>query len=265
MAGSVGCAGPRRDADIRRLETSAPIGVPVAVRFSGNDVTTLREQADKLKQILHATGMAARVRDDLGEDALALHLTIDKDKAALAGLTERDVANAASAALDGVTVGSMHDADHVIPIVMRLSMEERSRLSDLANIYVYSPAGNARIPLADLARVEYKLQPARIARYQQFRTITVSSFPGQGHLPSELLMAAMPKIKAVEEQLPPGIRMEIAGEYKEQNKGFKQIATVMVVSVLSIFLALVVQFRSAVKPLIVFAAIPFGVGGGLPA
>jgi multidrug efflux pump subunit AcrB len=46
-------------------------------------------------------------------------------------------------------------------------------------------------------------------------------------------------------------------------KGFGQLAVVMLISVLSIFFALVVQFRSAVKPLIVFAAIPFGIGGAL--
>jgi multidrug efflux pump subunit AcrB len=159
----------------------------------------------------------------------------------------------------------MHDQDHSIPIVMRLSMEERSRLSDLSNLYVYAPAGDARIPLSQVARLTYQLEPARIGRYQQFRTITVSSFPAQGRLPSELLTAAMPRIQQLEAQLPAGTRLEIAGEYKEQMKGFGQLATVMLISVLAIFFALVIQFRSAVKPLIVFAAIPFGIGGALTA
>jgi multidrug efflux pump len=63
--------------------------------------------------------------------------------------------------------------------------------------------------------------------------------------------------------LPPGFRIEIAGEYKEQTKGFDQLAVVMTISVLAIFFALVVQFRNALKPLIVFAAIPFGIAGAL--
>jgi multidrug efflux pump subunit AcrB len=254
---------PGATIDVRRLETSAPIGIPVAIRLSGNDLATLRDQAGKLKQILDATGMAARVRDDWGEDAFGLHLSIDNDKAALAGLTQRDVATATAAALDGVNVGTMHDADHTIPIVMRLGMAERARLSDVSNLYISSSSSTARIPLSQVARVDYQLQPARINRYQQFRTITVSSFPIPGRIPSELLMAAMPRIKQLQEQLPAGVRLEIAGEYKEQMKGFGQLATVMLISVLCIFFALVVQFRSAVKPLIVFAAIPFGIGGAL--
>jgi multidrug efflux pump subunit AcrB len=70
----------------------------------------------------------------------------------------------------------------------------------------------------------------------------------------------MPQIQKLETDLPVGVRLEIAGEYKEQMKGFGQLALVMMISVF-IFLALVIQFRSAVKPLIVFAAIPFGIGG----
>jgi multidrug efflux pump subunit AcrB len=57
--------------------------------------------------------------------------------------------------------------------------------------------------------------------------------------------------------------MQIGGEEEEQIKGFKELAVVMLVSVVAIFLALVFQFRSAVKPLIVFSAIPFGVVGAL--
>jgi multidrug efflux pump subunit AcrB len=216
-----------------------------------------------LKRILNNTGLAARVRDDWGEDALAVHLDVDSDKASLAGLSERDVTDAASAALEGMNVGTMHDLDHIIPIVMRLRMDERANLSDLSNLYVYSADGATRTPLSQVAQIDYRLQPARIARYQQFRTITVSSFPAPGRLPSELLMAAMPQIKDLQAHLPSGVHLEIAGEYKEQMKGFGQLAVVMLISVLSIFFALVVQFRSAVKPLIVFAAIPFGIGGAL--
>ncbi len=249
--------------DVRRLETSAPVGIPVAIRVSGNDLETLRAQALKLKRALNATGIAARIRDDWGEDALSLDLKIDHDKTALAGLTQLDVARAMSAALAGARMGTLHDGDRALPIVLRLAMDERARLSDLSNLYVYSGSGESRAPLSQLGRIDYRLQPAQISRYQQFRTITVSCFAVNGKLPSEVLAAAQPQIRRIAAQLPPGFRLEIAGEYKEQMKGFGQLAVVMLISVLCIFFALVVQFRHAVKPLIVFAAIPFGIGGAL--
>ncbi len=52
--------------------------------------------------------------------------------------------------------------------------------------------------------------------------------------------------------------LEIGGEREEQKKSFRELAIVLVISVSAIFIALIFQFRSAVKPLIVFAAIPFG-------
>ena len=55
--------------------------------------------------------------------------------------------------------------------------------------------------------------------------------------------------------------MEIVGELKEQIKGQLQSLTVVVASVLAIYLALVFQFNNAIKPLIVFVGIPFGAVG----
>jgi multidrug efflux pump subunit AcrB len=55
----------------------------------------------------------------------------------------------------------------------------------------------------------------------------------------------------------------IGGSEEEQNKGFGEMSAVMATSVGMIFLALVIQFNHAFKPLIVFATIPFGVVGAL--
>src|SRR5262249_49339075 len=63
--------------------------------------------------------------------------------------------------------------------------------------------------------------------------------------------------------MPPGYQLTVGGEIEEQKKGFGQLAVVLGLSISAIFLALVIQFKSAVKPFIVFAAIPFGVGGAL--
>jgi multidrug efflux pump subunit AcrB len=75
----------------------------------------------------------------------------------------------------------------------------------------------------------------------------------------------MPKIEEFEKNLPPGYFLEIGGEYEEQVKGFKQLSIVMAVSVALIYMALVLQFKSAVKPLLVFAAIPYGMAGAFVA
>jgi multidrug efflux pump subunit AcrB len=78
-----------------------------------------------------------------------------------------------------------------------------------------------------------------------------------------VLTPLLPKIKEFQKNLPPGYFLEIGGEYDEQQKGFKQLSVVMAISVLLIYIALVLQFRNAVKPFLVFAAIPYGMTGAL--
>jgi multidrug efflux pump subunit AcrB len=63
--------------------------------------------------------------------------------------------------------------------------------------------------------------------------------------------------------LPSGYRWEFGGEKFEQDKGFKSLMLALVVSFIAIYLALVLQFNSATQPLLVYAAVPFGIVSGL--
>jgi multidrug efflux pump subunit AcrB len=237
----------------------------VAIRISGEDIPTLRTQAGRLKEILRQSPLSRRIRDDWGEEMLAVNLQVDPDRANLAGISNYDVAAASVAAFNGSSLATLRDGDKNIPIVARLRMEQRSQVADFENLYVRSQQLSHAVPLNQVASVGYELQPSKLRRFNQYRTITVSAFPAEGRLPSELLADAMPAIKTLAAELPPGMKLEIAGEYKEQMKGFKQQSKVMIISVLSIFLALVIQFKHAFKPLIVFAAIPYGIAGSLTA
>ena len=64
-------------------------------------------------------------------------------------------------------------------------------------------------------------------------------------------------------KFPVGYRWEFGGEKYEQDKGFKSLSIALVVSFVAIYLALVLQFNSATQPLLVYAAVPFGIVGGL--
>jgi len=64
-------------------------------------------------------------------------------------------------------------------------------------------------------------------------------------------------------QVRPEYKLEIGGEEEQQVRGFRELAIVMVISIVCIFLALTAQFSNAVKPFIVFAAIPYGMTGAL--
>jgi len=72
-----------------------------------------------------------------------------------------------------------------------------------------------------------------------------------------------PKLNELAASLPPGYWLEIGGEEEEQLKCYADMPVVLVIMVASIFICLVFQFRNALKPLIVFAGIPYGFMGAL--
>lgn len=250
-------------ADVRRLETAKPVGVPVSLRLIGDDEAALRAAGERLARVLRACPLAERVRDDWGAEALALRLDVDPDRANLAGLTNLDVALSSVTGVNGLEVGVLADGRHRIPIYVRTRPEDRARLDDLSRFYVYSTRDARRVPLRAVATPVLSMTREKIRRENQFRVLTVGAFPVDGILPSEVLAAVRPSIEALRRELPPGVRLEIGGEEEEQVKSFRQISFVMAMSVLLIFLMLAIEFRHAAKPLIVFAAIPAGMVGAL--
>ena len=251
--------------DVRQLESGKAVGLPVAIRLTGADPQTLRAYAERTKGIFEETGIAERVRDDWGDESFALHLKTDSDRANSAGLTNLDVAMASLTATAGHQVTTLREGDKEIPVVARLKMEERAQLGDVKNLYVYSSQGKQKIHLSQIASAEYGMQTEKMRARNQFRTITVSTMPAEGRLASEIMKAARPKLLEMQKELPVGYRMEIGGEEEDQIKGFKDLVVVLAISVVLIFLALVFQFKNAIKPFIVFAAVPFGMVGALGA
>ncbi|WP_394826892.1 efflux RND transporter permease subunit [Pendulispora albinea] len=254
---------PGARVDVRELENGKPVGIPVAIRISGEDMGTLRTFAEKAKGIFRAASRTERVRDDWGEESFQVKLEVNADRANLAGVTNLDVARSSAGALDGLRIGNLRERDHLIPIVLRLRAAERAALSDVENLYVQGSIGNQRIPLRSVSNVTYGMVTEKIKRRNHFRTITISAFPERGTLPSEVMTEVRGALGKLGEELPPGFTMEIAGEEEEQVKGFKNLVVVLAISIACIFLALVIQFKSATKPMVLFAAIPYGVAGAL--
>jgi multidrug efflux pump subunit AcrB len=249
--------------DVRELENGKPVGVPISFRIAGSDIDVLRDLAGKAAAILRAEPRAERVRDDWGEESFQVNVRVDPDRANLAGVTNLDVATSSAGSLNGNPVGNLRDGHRLIPIVARLRGAERAHLSDVQNLYVGAQNGKARVPLRQISTVSYGMTTDKIQRRNHFRTITVSAFPSAGVLPSEVVNAVRPKLAELAASFPPGYTFEIGGEEEEQKKGFLNLAIVLGICVMSIFIALVVQFKNAAKPFIVFAAIPYGATGAL--
>ncbi len=251
--------------DFRQLETGRAIDSPVETRISGQDIGELRRLAEEVKEIYRAIPEADRVRDDWGAESFVANLQVEQDRANLAGISNLDVAASAGVGISGFEVTSLREGKRQIPVVVRLRAEERGNLSDVQNLYVYALQSTAKASLRQISGIDYELRSEKIRRRNQFRTITVSCYPVPGMLPSQVYNGARARLAQFEQSLPPGYRLSVGGEREQRLKGFRDLSVVMAVSVLAIFLALVVQFKHAIKPLLVFSAIPFGMVGAFAA
>jgi multidrug efflux pump len=257
---------------VRQLQTN-PVENPVELLISGQedvdprnqarDIRTLRQIARQAQDIVRQAPGIAVLRDDWFPDDVQQRIQIDPDRANVAGITNADVADASATAMSGAQVGVFKEGDKNIPIVARLRMEERAQLADIKNLYVYSSQTNNRVPLLSIATVGSSLETARIARREHFRTISILCYPQPGVLASEVLDSILPKLQQFQKNLPPGYQLRVGGERAKQIDGFTNLKIVLLISLVGIYLALLVQFNNAVKPLLVFAAAPYGVIGSL--
>ena len=267
---------PARISDARvrtqMLETGPPIGIPVQLRIYGADVETLRELAAQVKTTLRSIPGTIEVHDDWGDPVFQMTLKIDSDRSAMSGLTHQDVASAVGTGLSGLSVSHVRERDKLIDIVLRLRPSERSRLDDLCSLNVVNAATGEGLPVRQLAAFEREVVTPKIRRRDHERCITVRCDTMPGVLPSAIVADLQRVLPAATSAggsdgktiaFPTGYRWEFGGEKFEQDKGFKSLTIALIVSFVAIYLALVLQFNSATQPILIYAAVPFGVVGGL--
>ena len=256
------------------LETGPPIGIPVQLRIFGDDIQTLRELSAQVKARMRAIPGTIDVHDDWGDPAFQMTLKIDSDRAALSGLTNQDVATTVGTGLSGLSISQLRERDKLVDIALRLRPSERSQLDDLFSLSVANASSGVRVPLSQLASFQRQMITPKIRRRDHDRCITVRCDTVNGVLPSEIVKQLQDVLPAQSASgtanaaanpisFPTGYRWEFGGEKFEQDKGFNSLAIALIVSFAAIYLALVVQFNSITQPLLVYAAVPFGVVGGL--
>ncbi len=186
------------------------------------------------------------------------------DRANLAGITNLDVAAASAAGLSGSKLTTLREGDKQIPIVARLRMDDGRASTTSRTSTCYSSQGTQKVPLEPGLVARLRSADREAARRNQFRTITVSCIP-----PKDVRVRGDEGCRAeAEGAREPRSRPATNGDRRRgggAEEGFINLAVVLLISVTAIFLALVFQFRNAVKPLIVFAAVPYGMVGALAA
>ncbi len=248
---------------IEQLETGPPVGVPVQIRLYGDSAEELRAVAAQTKDLLRAIPGSDNIHDDWDPEVLQISLNIDPDRANLTGITNQDVAAIVHTGFSGYSPTQLRERDRLIPITLRLRCDERTRYEDLTNLVAVSSVTNDRVPLNQIAQFKTELVAPKICRRDHERCLTVKCDTVPGVLPSQIVRQIDDQLKQAERGWPHGYRYEFGGEKYEQQKGFASLSRALVMSLVAIYLVLVWQFNSITKPLVVFAAVPFGLAAGM--
>lgn len=241
----------------KRLEQGPPVGAPIAIRLSGENLVSLRDAGLRLQTLLNATPGTHSVHDSFGEVPLQLTVRVDETRAALAGLSSAALARTARLAFSGETVSYLREGDTEIPIDLRLTAAERSGPGELPNLYLANG-----ILLRDVATLALEPEPARIVRRNAERTLTVSAFADGSRLPSvivEDVRAALPAAR-----LPSDVRVAFGGESEEANESFGNMLVVFGAAMVVNIVLLVLQFGTPSVVAAVLSAVPLGVIGAVP-
>ena len=248
---------------VQALESGPPIGIPVQIRIMGPEIATIRRLGEQLKGFMRAAPGAESIQDDWDPEYLQIGLQVDPDRANVSGVSHEDVARLMNGALSGATATTIRERDRLIPVLLKLRPDERAQLDEMRSLNVANLTTGAKVPLDQVASFRPEFAPPKVCRRDNERCLTVKADVAPGLLASKIYDDVEARLAVAARDWPVGYHYQIGGEKEEQAKGFGSLAIAMVVSIISIYIALILQFNSLTKPLVVFAAVPFGMVGGL--
>ncbi len=243
-----------------RLENGPPVGYPVQFRVSGDDLQTLREQAERVARVMRANPHLGSVHLDWNERSKAIHLKVDTAKAISLGVTQASLSELLKTTLEGAPIGEFRTRDQTIPILLRGAEAERDLLSRLAGLNVPTATG-ATVPLSQLARIEYAQEEGIVWHRNRTPTITV-----RGQIYSTIQAPTVTaqveaKLSEIRASLPLGYRLETGGTVEESARGNSSIAAGMPIFVVAVLMLLMIQLQSFQRVVMVVLTAPFGIIG----
>ncbi|WP_028587254.1 efflux RND transporter permease subunit [Desulfocurvus vexinensis] len=228
-----------------------PTGEPVNMEIQGTDMQALGEVVALVMERIKGVPGLVDLQSDYIQGKPEIRVAVDKEKAALMGLTASTVAQTVKAAVGGTKVGSYREGKDEYDIVAKLPRKDRSSLEGLTRLTVSGTDGEP-IPLTSLATVEMAGGIGGIKHIDQKRVVTVSA-DVSGRTTGQVLADVEAIMRTVE--LPRGFSYSFTGEKQDQQEASDFLGKAFVAALFLIFLVLVTQFDGFRAPLIILASV----------
>jgi CzcA family heavy metal efflux pump len=237
---------------------------PVDVEMMGYDLKTARDLTQSLRGVMGNMHGLADIQVSREENYPELDVVVDREKAALLGLSERQIANAVLFSLSSnvsSTPALFTDpiTGNEYNIVAQLAEEFRNDPADLENLFIAADH-SAPILLKSLATVQRGSGPVELDRKYQQRIVHLTANPAGRDLGSisDELEQHFGEIK-----IPPGFEVRLGGQTKQQRETFESLRFSMAVALMLVYMVLASQFRSLLDPVIIMLSVPLGLTGVL--
>ena len=186
-------------------------------------------------------------------------IVIDRDKAALLGVSTRDIGQTLQYALSGQRMGYFYMNGKQYQVLGEINRQQRNTPLDLKTIYLKNSSGQM-IQMDNLVKLEETVAPPQLYRYNRFNSATVSAGLAQGYSLGEGL-EEMDRIAA--EVLDETFRTALEGESRNFRESSSSLLFAFGLAIILIFLVLAAQFESFKDPFVIMLTVPLAVFGAL--
>ncbi|AJE52116.1 efflux RND transporter permease subunit [Paenibacillus polymyxa] len=236
-----------------------PVGKPVSIRISGQDLNELQTLAQKAKEQIATVEGTTGIVDDIGIERYALELEVNKQAMDQYLVSYTDLTRTLLLLKEGAQVSQFDTGSSLVDIKMYLnhSNEEPSKL--FQQLSVVNAAGK-QIPLNQLVQIKPSFAIQQIKHYNMERTITVEA-DLNGRTASEAMVDVEGKLAQM--KFPEGYKWEVGGETSDQSTIFGDLGKLAIVVVLLILLLITMQFYSLSIPIIIMTTVYLAAAGGI--
>ncbi|MCT9976799.1 efflux RND transporter permease subunit [Acinetobacter guillouiae] len=242
------------------LENGPPVGYPLQFRVSGEDIAIVRQEAQKVAQLVGENPNTANVHLDWGEQSKIISLVIDQDRARQMGVTSEDLANFLNSSISGAIINQYREKRELIDVRIRGDQAERVNVEALSSLAVPTSKGTT-VPLAQIATLQYKFEDGLIWHRNRLPTITVRADIRTKLQPATVVNELAEKMDQLRTTLPSGYLLEVGGAVEESAKGQTSVNAGMPLFLAVVFTLLMLQLKSISRSFIVFLTAPLGLIG----
>jgi multidrug efflux pump len=235
-----------------------PTGDAINIEISGDDFDALGTIAKEVRKVLEKIPFVQDINDNYISGSPTVKLTIDRQKAAILGLSTNDIGFALKVAFNGLKVSTYREGDEDYDITVQLSEEDRKKTDILRELLITTPKG--LVPLSTIARFSVTGGLGQVTRIDHERVVTITANVDETKIPAATVRAQAQKLLE-SYKLPDGYKIAFTGEEDMQKESQDFLSMAFLAGLLLIILILVAEFDSVSQPLLIMTSVVLSWGG----